>query len=440
MNIKNTKLVKRVFSAVTSVAVISAAILPATITIASPVQAASELEFTNTVDKDFADRGDNLNYTITIKNSGDKNMDNAFVWINQPNLANYISGSSKFQGFPGGSLKTLTDNWIVDGVNFGTIPAGKWVVLNYQTAVASNANPGDIIWSAAFAKSDQNAKVQASSSTEIFFENPSLCSSKSADKEVYAPGETVKYTIEVCNNGNVLLENIRMFDELPDEVSYVNGTASYNTTDGFSVDVTDAWVTDGVNLGHLGASEKGFFKFEVKINDDVKDGTVIRNAAKLKSDQTEVWIECSNEIEVKVVVEEEVGKLKIFKYEDANGNAVLNKGEKALSGFKFTVKGNGFEKTVTTGADGVIVINNLEPGTYTITETVPAGWRITSDNNIKVTVKAGELTEVRFGNKKVGEVLGKVTQLPDTGPGLILALLGASIPAGVYLKRLKRQI
>jgi len=440
MNKVKTNLIKKIFSTAASVAVLSASILPASLVIASPVYAAPKLELTDTVDKATADRGDVLTYTITIKNFGDKDMTNAFVWINKPNLADYISGSSKYQGFPGGTLRSLTDAWINDGVNFGTIPSGKWVVLNYQTKVASNANHGDIVWSAAFAKSDQNAKVQASASTEIFFENPSICAKKLANKSTVNPGDTVTYTIEVCNNGNILLQNIRMFDELPKVVSYVKGTTTYNTTGGFSTNVTDAWVSDGVNLGHLDKAEKAFFKFKVKINSDVKDGTEIRNVAKLKSDQTPTWIECDNTIRVEAKGAPERGHLKIFKFEDTNGNAVFNNGERGLPGFKFRIVGEGIDRVVTTEGDGVVVVRDLEPGTYTITETVPSGWRITTDNNIKVTVKGGELNEVRFGNKQIGKVLGKVKELPNTGAGLAFLLLGGSIPAGYLLRRLKRKI
>ena len=39
-----------------------------------------------------------------------------------------------------------------------------------------------------------------------------------------------------------------------------------------------------------------------------------------------------------------------------------------VSGITFTITGNGVNKTVTTGANGEIVIDNLSPGTYTVTE------------------------------------------------------------------------
>ena len=39
-----------------------------------------------------------------------------------------------------------------------------------------------------------------------------------------------------------------------------------------------------------------------------------------------------------------------------------------VEGISFTVTGNGVNKTVQTGAGGVIQIDNLAPGVYTVTE------------------------------------------------------------------------
>ena len=226
---------------------------------------------------------------------------------------------------------------------------------------------------------------------------------------------------------------------MPSEVTYVKGSTTYTRGD-FHTNVTDAWVTDGVNLGELNPGRVAYFKYSVKINDNVKDGTVIINAARLKYDERPIWIKCENRIKVEVKGGPEYGSLKIFKFEDVDGDAAYDNGEKGLPGFKFRIVGNGEDITVSTESGGTVAVNNLPAGTYTITETVPSGWRITTDNNIKVTVNVGQTTDVRFGNKQVVKVLGKIKQLPDTGPGLLLALFGASFPAGIFLRRLKKRI
>lgn len=39
-----------------------------------------------------------------------------------------------------------------------------------------------------------------------------------------------------------------------------------------------------------------------------------------------------------------------------------------VSGISFTISGNGVNQTVKTGSNGQITIDNLRPGTYTVTE------------------------------------------------------------------------
>ncbi|MEX0617068.1 MAG: SpaA isopeptide-forming pilin-related protein [Candidatus Woykebacteria bacterium] len=437
---KLNKVVKKVLAGATSVALLSGSLLPITFALATPVHAAPNIELTNVVDKAVADRGDLLNYTLTIKNTGTADLTTVFLWINEPNLADYINGSTTYTRTSTGITRSLTDAWIRDGVNFGTVLSGTNVILKYQTRVAQNANNDNIIWSAVSVTSDQTARVQKNSQTKVFLRNPSICAAKKADKSTVSPGDTVTYTIELCNNGNMVLNNVRVFDVLPSEVTYIKGSTTYDRGN-FHTNITDAWIKDGLNVGDLDTVNKGLLKFKVKVKSDVKDGTEIRNAARIKSDQTPVWIECDNKIKVEVKKgAPERGHLKIFKFEDSNGDKTFNDGERSLPGFKFRISGEGIEKTVTTEGDGVVIIRDLEPGTYRVSEIVPAGWRITTDNNVKVEVKAKELSEVRFGNKQVGKVLSKIKELPNTGPGALLLLLGGIAPAGVFLRRLKRKI
>jgi uncharacterized surface anchored protein len=99
------------------------------------------------------------------------------------------------------------------------------------------------------------------------------------------------------------------------------------------------------------------------------------------------------------------GCLKVYKYEDKNGNGQKDYGESYLSGWDFTVsdsKGN--SQSVTTGTDGYVTICNLVPGQYTITETPKDGWTNTDPANGSrtktVTVTCGNTETVKFGNQQ----------------------------------------
>lgn len=341
MRIKNTKFIKKIISGATSIALLSISIVPATLAVATPVHAVKKIEITTEVDKQLADRGDVLSYTITVKNTGDEELSNTTIWTAPLNLATVVSGSGSYTRTATDETKDLPDNFVDTGGNFVKLPADESIIIKFQTKVAQNANNDDILWLVAGAKADKVSTVEDRVWTRILLGNPHLCASKSADVKTVSPGDVINYTIEVCNDGNVRLHNVKLFDEMPNEVTFVKGSASYTRGD-FNTDITNAWVTDGVNLGELNPGRKAFFKFQVKVKGNVKNGEVIRNAAKLTADEFDKWIECENKIKVK------------------------------------------------------------------------------------------------FG--KEPKVLSEVKQLPDTGPGLILLLAAATVPAGVFIKRLKTKI
>lgn len=67
-----------------------------------------------------------------------------------------------------------------------------------------------------------------------------------------------------------------------------------------------------------------------------------------------------------------------------------------VSGITFTITGNGVNKTVITGANGEIKIDNLSPGTYTVTEVVEDRYEPQTAKT--VTVVSGQTATVSFNN------------------------------------------
>jgi hypothetical protein len=95
------------------------------------------------------------------------------------------------------------------------------------------------------------------------------------------------------------------------------------------------------------------------------------------------------------------GRLKVFKWNDLNGNGIWETGEAPLGGFEFRLTGPA-NLTVETDEWGEAFIYNLPYGLYTVTENVPAGWSVTSKNPQTVRLKSPILNEVRFGNRQTG--------------------------------------
>jgi uncharacterized repeat protein (TIGR01451 family) len=296
---KTKNLFKKISSLALNGALITSSLLPFS-TLSNAVAATPKLELTDVVDKQQADRGEILSYTITLKNTGDVDLTTTYLKIDTPNLADYVAGSSNYTRSTNNINHDLTDSWINDGVNFGTVPAGTNVVLKYQTKVAANANMDDIIWSNAAAKADQIGQVNANAWTRVILKNPGLCAEKTADKTTVQVNDTVNFTIKVCNKGNITLHNILVGDIIHTPLVYVPNSTTL-TVGSQVTNVTDKWLTDSLNIGNLNPGQEAFIKYQVKVSDSLKDGETIQNVAQLKSDETPNILKCAVVLKGKVL-------------------------------------------------------------------------------------------------------------------------------------------
>lgn len=70
------------------------------------------------------------------------------------------------------------------------------------------------------------------------------------------------------------------------------------------------------------------------------------------------------------------------------------------------------DDTITSGVtdSGGVVSFELDPGTYTVVETVQPGWRVTAPltgvNAATVVVDSDQLTSIDFGNQELGFIEG----------------------------------
>lgn len=95
-------------------------------------------------------------------------------------------------------------------------------------------------------------------------------------------------------------------------------------------------------------------------------------------------------------------------------------------GLKFQITGNGIDQTVTTGEDGTIKVENLQPGTYTVTELTENRYEPQKAQTVEV--KGGETAAVDFSNiLKRGDL--KVTKTSEDGlvEGMKFHLYGTSL-------------
>lgn len=109
-----------------------------------------------------------------------------------------------------------------------------------------------------------------------------------------------------------------------------------------------------------------------------------------------------------------------------NAKIVKTSEDGKVEGISFTITGNGMNKTVTTGAGGVIQIDNLAPGVYTVTEQNYDKYE--PQEVRRVTVVSGQVTTVNFNNTlKRGTLIVTKTSEDGLNEGVKFHLYGTSL-------------
>ncbi|MDZ4167677.1 MAG: SpaA isopeptide-forming pilin-related protein, partial [Coriobacteriia bacterium] len=113
-----------------------------------------------------------------------------------------------------------------------------------------------------------------------------------------------------------------------------------------------------------------------------------------------------------IITDEPEGDLIVYKYHDLNENGEYDDGEPMLEDWEFTLTQStppitasaiSLVATGTTDVDGELLFGGLEPGEYTVTETLQDGWTNTTPLSQDVTVVDGQTASLWFGNIPVIE-------------------------------------
>jgi uncharacterized repeat protein (TIGR01451 family) len=113
--------------------------------------------------------------------------------------------------------------------------------------------------------------------------NPRLTITKRANPSQVPPGGQTTFTIEVCNEGNKVAENVVVSDALPPELTLISASASQGKV-----------VTEGNNVrAELGSIWPGYcaeVTIVVQVRPDVPPGTQIRNVASVGESYSDTTI------------------------------------------------------------------------------------------------------------------------------------------------------
>jgi uncharacterized repeat protein (TIGR01451 family) len=131
------------------------------------------------------------------------------------------------------------------------------------------------------------------------------------DEATAARGDTLTYTISITNVGDATINPIFISETLSPYVDYVAGSTAWSDSLGGGAPVTDAWLTDGLNLGVLNQTEWVKVTFKAKIKADApKDGLVesvaqIKKTWKVDEEDNPVneWFQCAAQTTITVPAE-----------------------------------------------------------------------------------------------------------------------------------------
>lgn len=124
----------------------------------------------------------------------------------------------------------------------------------------------------------------------------------SASKSLVSPGETFTYTFEVKNvTSDFTVDPLFIMPTLSSLVDYVpnSGKAFKGTA---SADVSNSWLTDGLNLGKLEPGQSAKVTFKAKVKGSATSSSVIESVIQIKKSwlpegQNE-WFQSANIIKV----------------------------------------------------------------------------------------------------------------------------------------------
>ncbi|OED18366.1 cell surface protein [Bacillus cereus] len=184
---------------------------------------------TKAVDKNFADIGDTLTYTVSFTATGNTNANNVIFTDVIPTGTTFVLNSLTIDG------TTQVGANPANGVNIGSIPSGTTKNVAFQVVVntipASNVVSNGSSASYQYTVNPSQSPVTKNISSNLVstqINNANVTLTKSTNKQFATIGETISYTILITNSGNTAATNVQLTDPLPNGTILTPGTVTLN--------------------------------------------------------------------------------------------------------------------------------------------------------------------------------------------------------------------
>jgi large repetitive protein len=271
--------------------------------------------------------GETLRYTITVKNIGNANATDAMLRDQIPVNTTYVAGSTTLNDVAvadDSGVSPLANGMSIhapENITLGAMRADASVTtsnvatLTFDVVVNADAIDGTIISNQGFVSALANGVVDYPSddpttavvndpTRDIVGAVPLLYSEKRATLQVdlgspgvVDPGDVLRYTITIYNNGTVSATGVMLRDAVPANTTYVadslylNGLAVGQPDGGVSplvagIDISSADLTPplpGAGQGTLPPGSSAVVHFDLRVNAAVPAGTLITNQARVST-------------------------------------------------------------------------------------------------------------------------------------------------------------
>ncbi|UPK46544.1 DUF7507 domain-containing protein [Paenibacillus pabuli] len=204
--------------------------------------------------------GDSILYTVTVANAGTASAASVVLSDSLPAGLTFIPGSVTVAGV---SRSTLD---ITAGIPLGSLNLSTSIVVTYRALIAQDASILQLVNTANAAFTFQSVAdgptisgVIPSNSSTLPVYSPNLSVVKSASTANATVGDTVTYTLQVNNRGNIAAV-VTLTDNIPSGSSYVAGSFRLNGNV-----IAGANPATGVNLGSLAAGSANTVTFQVLV-------------------------------------------------------------------------------------------------------------------------------------------------------------------------------
>jgi uncharacterized repeat protein (TIGR01451 family) len=265
--------------------------------------------------------GETLRYTITVQNIGTDNAIDVDIVDLLPANTTYVAGSTTLNGVAladnNAGSSPLTDGILINapqditpGVMNARVP-NNVVTITFDVVVYPDVPDGTVISNQAFLSAiaygigdqpsdDPRTPLVDDPTRDVVGNFPLLFAEKSAALQIDAgspgivdPGDVLRYTITIYNNGNVPATAVELFDNVPADTTYIADTTTLN---GLPVAQPDSGVfpleariavnsadltppLPAVGEGTLSPGQSAVVKFDLQVNAGVPTGTLITNQA-----------------------------------------------------------------------------------------------------------------------------------------------------------------